>query len=171
MTELLARAGRVELAFDAAIARRMAGLDVGLISRTRSHADAPEAFLPFLGWERSIDYWDPDLDVMVRRELVRCAVIEHYRKGTLTSLKNLVRVLTGSEPVVEENPGGVRFTANVEVFAADRNPDLQGEVRDLISDNKRLSVHLLLRFTSLVEMPFFQGIGGTAGAFVTGLVS
>lgn len=70
-----------ETAFDIAIGIRIEGVPVPI----RDILDpwkCPEAFLPWLAWQRSVDIWDPAWPVMVKRQVIASSLVVHRIKGT-----------------------------------------------------------------------------------------
>lgn len=69
---------------------------------------APTDFLHWLGrWVAAVD--DPELPEGARRALLAGAVALHARRGTAGGVAELVELVTGMEPVIEES-GGVAWS-------------------------------------------------------------
>lgn len=61
----------------------------------------PEALMPWLGWEWSVDSWDPDWPVETKRAVLRDAFKVHQRKGTVQSVTDAINAL-GSNIAIRE---------------------------------------------------------------------
>lgn len=81
-------------------AARMAEVPV----RVRDYwsADAiPDNLMPWLGWEWSVDSWDPSWDTSTRRNVLRDAFRYHQHKGTRQSVVEAIQSL-GSNIAIQE---------------------------------------------------------------------
>lgn len=52
----------------------------------------PTELLPWLAWERSVDYWRDDWSEQVKRNVIAASVAVHRKKGTLASLRQAIAV-------------------------------------------------------------------------------
>lgn len=95
-------AGRLVGALDEILAPAVLALDN--LSEYFDPRLTPEDFLGWLGsWVAAVD--DPTLAIALRRQLVARAVELHGRRGTRQGIADLVELLTGSTPVVEDSGG------------------------------------------------------------------
>ncbi|ESQ89987.1 tail protein [Asticcacaulis sp. AC460] len=62
----------------------------------------PVALLPWLAWALSIDNWNPDWSVEVRRERIRQAIALQRIKGTRQSVADAIAVLGGPDVDIVE---------------------------------------------------------------------
>lgn len=93
MTLLPPNARPLERALEAA-AERISDVPVPL--RTLWNPDTcPEALLPYLAWALSVDNWNADWPVAVRRAQVRQAVAIQRQKGTVGGIRAVVRSFGG----------------------------------------------------------------------------
>jgi phage tail P2-like protein len=84
----------IERAVDAATARLS---DVPVPLRTLANPDTCTlALLPYLAWALSIDTWDSDWPEAVMRNRVRQAIDIQRRKGTASSVRDVVASFGGS---------------------------------------------------------------------------
>ena len=58
--------------------------------------EAPESFLPFLAWERSVDIWDKTWPAATKRAAIARAYPLHKRKGTEYALREYIRYAGGT---------------------------------------------------------------------------
>ncbi len=94
-------ATRTERAIEAAIART-ANVPVDLaVLADLDHA--PDAFIPFLAWERSTDLWDRDWPIEKKRAAAKAWLRLHRKRGTLAGIEEAVR-LFGAEVVAARVP-------------------------------------------------------------------
>lgn len=87
MSLLPPNATPLEAAFEGAFNLRLAGLDPAGISHVWRAALCAPAALPWLASALSVDHWDPDWPLSVRRAVVAAAPQVHRLKGTVTALK------------------------------------------------------------------------------------
>lgn len=99
---------RLVAAFDEALAPVFLALD-----NLAAYLDpelAPSDFLRWLGrWVAAVD--DPELPEARRRALVAGAVALHARRGTAAGLAELVELVTGWAPAIEESGGAAWSTS------------------------------------------------------------
>ena len=76
----------------------------------------PESLLPWLAWGLSVDDWDANWPVEVKRQVIRESIRTHKIKGTRRSVENAVTAL-GSQIVIrewwQESPPRPPFTFRV----------------------------------------------------------
>lgn len=61
----------------------------------------PEAVVDHLAWERHVDFYEPDLPIEQKREMVRQSKPWHRRKGTPAAVEELVTAIFGDGEVQE----------------------------------------------------------------------
>jgi phage tail P2-like protein len=82
-------------------------------------AVCPAPLLPWLAWERSVDYWRDDWSEQTKRDVIAASVAVHRKKGTLAAVRQAIAA-TGLEAVVEvprDKVGYVPHTFRVRVDA------------------------------------------------------
>lgn len=52
--------------------------------------DCPAALLPWLAWERSVDYWRDEWPEPVKRDVIAASVAVHRKKGTLAAIRQAI---------------------------------------------------------------------------------
>lgn len=65
-----------------------------------SFADCPAVLLPWLAWERSVDYWRDDWSEQTKRDVIAASVAVHRKKGTLTAVRQAIAA-TGLQATVD----------------------------------------------------------------------
>ena len=53
-------------------------------------AKCPSELLPWLAWERSVDYWRDDWIEQTKRTVIAASVAVHRKKGTLTAVRQAI---------------------------------------------------------------------------------
>ncbi|WP_163372876.1 phage tail protein I [Endozoicomonas acroporae] len=111
--------------------------------------DCPESLLPWLAWGLSVDDWNPDWPVEVKRSVVRTAIQNHTIKGTRKSVEDAVKAL-GSQLILrewwQENPPLPAHTFRVIMSLSYLGDDkitgsLQKAVIKAIEQNKPVRSH------------------------------
>jgi phage tail P2-like protein len=65
------------------------------IDTIKTPQKTPQDFLPFLGWERSVDIWNNDWDDQTKRNVIAASIPLHFRKGTAYAIERYVRYVGG----------------------------------------------------------------------------
>jgi len=61
----------------------------------RSPEHCPAALLPFLAWELSVDDWNPNWGVDVKRRVIANSIAVHRRKGTRGAVRRALEAIFG----------------------------------------------------------------------------
>lgn len=80
----------------------------------------PADLLPWLAWERSVDYWRDDWSEQIKRDVIAASVAVHRKKGTLAALKQAIDA-TGLKTkivIAKESPYYVPHSFFVQVNTA-----------------------------------------------------
>lgn len=110
----------LEYALAAIDATRISGIDVDIIRRIHSIDETPERFLPALAWEYSVDEWDPDWPIEVKRNVIKASYEVHRYKGTAYAVEIAIKALglgARIEEWFEYGGGPYRFRATVDLAA------------------------------------------------------
>lgn len=102
---------------------RLDEIDIGLPARAKSPADAPEAYLKYQAWERSVDVYDPAWPEAVRRDVIAAAPIVHRYKGTRYAVAAALAALRVDATITEwwqESPRAAPYTFRVTAYARAR---------------------------------------------------
>ncbi|GIO39083.1 hypothetical protein J41TS12_39440 [Paenibacillus antibioticophila] len=123
-----------------------------------------------LAWQFHVDFYDPDLPIEQKRELVKNAFLFHRRKGTPAAVEELIEILFGTGQVEEwfeygGEPGYFRVRTTDQTATNERAQEFIRAVDSV----RRLSAHLesvILEETIQANDIF---IGGTLhiGEFIT----
>ncbi|MHA3104160.1 phage tail protein I [Acinetobacter sp. ANC 3791] len=136
-----------ERCFDQAFARVA---DVPILTRSLNNAQtAPRVVLPWLAWERSVDYWNKDWSEQQKRNTIAAAYDVHCHKGTIGALEtamNAIGISCRVEEWFKTSPQGVPYTFNIYIeinkIGATQS-QLVDELASAIRINKNLRSHLL----------------------------
>lgn len=143
---------RLELELEAVDADRMAAIDTA-IRTLWNPAECPEAFLPFLAWQFSVDKWNPEWPVAVKRAVIAASIPAHKIKGTRGAVEDVVAAFGSATIDITEwwetAPAGTPGTFELNMVATDANGDpvsaaMQQDIVDSITAVKRLSQHFSL---------------------------
>lgn len=102
---------------------RLEAVDIDLPRRVKSPDDAASAYLPYLGWERSVDVYDPRLPESVHRASITVAPAVHRYKGTAHAVEvalSSLQVDALFSEWFEQAPRGAAYTFKVRTFARAR---------------------------------------------------
>jgi len=69
--------------------------------------ETPSDFLPFLGWERAVDIWNPAWDDQTKRNVIQASIPLHFKKGTAYAIQEYVRYVGGKVLSWDKPPGKV----------------------------------------------------------------
>lgn len=136
-----------ERCFDQAFARVA---DVPILTRSLNDLqNAPMVVLPWLAWERSVDYWNKDWSEQQKRNSIAAAYSLHCHKGTIGALEtamNAIGITCRVEEWFKTSPQGQPYTFNIYIeinqIGATQNQLVQ-ELGSAIRINKNLRSHLL----------------------------
>lgn len=141
----------------------------------------PVAFLPWLAWQYSVDYWRADWPEQIKRQVIDAAYEVHRIKGTLPAIKRAVEGL-GIEAEItrwfETEPKGVPYTMTVTALATGTgtatllSDGIQRDLIEMVDASKalRTDVSILIRaehvadfglaaVMTLMPMPVCEGQG------------
>lgn len=80
---------------------RLLDLPVAKIQQEREPANCDAAFLPFLAWERSVHFWDPN-DVAGNQSRIESSFNDHLNYGTPDALEAEIALDTGQTIQIRE---------------------------------------------------------------------
>lgn len=138
----------LERVIEQVIAARQASISTALRSLWDPDL-CPVDFLPFLAWQFSVDRWNPDWPVAVKRSVVRSSVSVHRIKGTRKAVSDVIAALGAVGEIVEwweTDPPGDAGTFVLNLLATDSAGDLideamQDDILAAVDGAKRLSQH------------------------------
>ena len=116
-----------------------------------SPTSAPEQFLPWLAWSVSVDEWDENWPVEIKRDVILASHKIHRIKGTRGAVQKALDAM-GFEAEITEwwEPGGsgVPYTFEITAYARDvlgagtqMTPELLARVTRAVEDTKSLRSH------------------------------
>ncbi|WP_068083132.1 phage tail protein I [Novosphingobium rosa] len=99
-TILPPNATELELMLDGVAQTRVDGIDTPL-RKLWSAQDCPENLLPWLAWTLGVESWDPTMPLALRRARVAQAIPIHRRKGTVSSIRDVIASYGGIAVMTE----------------------------------------------------------------------
>jgi len=130
---------------------------------------APERFLPWLAWSVSVDYWDSNWPVEIKRKVILESHVIHRLKGTRGAVRRALGAMGFDTDIVEwfEAGGtGQPYTFRIDayaddVFSAGYNIDaaLLARLTRIIGHVKPVRAHFHLR----IGETFTQDMHGRSG--------
>ena len=107
----------------------------------------PPQFLPFIAWQKSVDYWDDNWQDSLKRTVIKNAKEQHKIKGTATSIRRAlepfgyeVKLIEWFKATPNLRPG--TFNLELDLIGKSLSSEVFYEVRRLVSDAKSASRHL-----------------------------
>ena len=110
-------------------------------------AAVPSQFLPFIAWQRSVDYWDESWQEELKRKVIKESRDLHRLKGTPAAIKKALEPFGYEVTLIEwfnAEPNLVPGTFNLElnVIGKSLNAETYSEINRLVSESKAASRHL-----------------------------
>lgn len=107
----------------------------------------PSQFLPFIAWQKSVDYWDENWQEALKRNVIKESRDLHRLKGTPAAIKKALEPFGYEVTLIEwfkAEPNLVPGTFNLELDLIGKSLDQEvyNEVNRLVSDAKAASRHL-----------------------------
>ncbi len=107
----------------------------------------PSQFLPFIAWQKSVDYWDENWQEALKRNVIKESRDLHRLKGTPAAIKRALEPFGYEVKLVEwfqAQPNLTPGTFNLELDLIGKGLDQEvyNEVNRLVSDAKAASRHL-----------------------------
>lgn len=125
-------------------AKRMTAL--GAPNRNVTNPDkCPAHVLPWLAWEMSVDVWNENWAVEIRREVIKASLHVHKRKGTIGALKKALSALNLNLKVEEWfqfSGDPYTFRVFIEVMSSGFDLLKLDEVMAVIMSSKNARSHL-----------------------------
>ena len=124
----------------------------------------PEPLLPWLAWALSVENWDSDWDVEIKRAVIATSVANHRQKGTLASIRRVleaIRVRFELEEWFEYGgePYTFRLTTSANEHWEQGLPAADNEVfntlRDVVDSVKPVRSH----YRTFVKIDTESGVG------------
>ncbi|ATO19999.1 phage tail protein I [Acinetobacter sp. LoGeW2-3] len=109
--------------------------------------EVPSEFLPFLAYQKSVDYWDANWQDQLKREVIKSSRDQHKIKGTTAAIKQALEPFGYEVNLIEwwqAQPNLTPGTFNLElnVIGKSLNAETYSEINRLVSESKAASRHL-----------------------------
>ncbi|WP_297424260.1 phage tail protein I [uncultured Acinetobacter sp.] len=107
----------------------------------------PAQFLPFIAWQKSVDYWDENWQDSLKRNVIKNSLEQHRIKGTAAAIKRALEPFGYEVKLIEwfqAEPNLIPGTFNLELDLIGKSLDQEvyNEISRLVSDAKAASRHL-----------------------------
>lgn len=107
----------------------------------------PSQFLPYIAWQKSVDYWDGSWQEELKRKVIKESRDLHRLKGTPTAIKKALEPFGYEVTLIEwfqAEPNLMPGTFNLEldVIGKSLNAETYSEINRLVSESKAASRHL-----------------------------
>lgn len=108
----------------------------------------PAQYLPFIAWQRSVDYWDENWQDALKRSVIKSARDQHRIKGTAEAIKRALQPFGYEVKIIEWfqvqpnlKPG--TFNLELDLIGKGLTDDVYQEINRLIAESKAASRHLV----------------------------
>ena len=124
-----------------------AAFDLPSIRVTKDIDDVPSQFLPFIAWQKSVDYWDENWQDSLKRSVIKNSREQHRIKGTAAAIKRVLEPFGYEVKLIEwfnaspELPPGT-FNLELDLIGKPLSQEVFNEVNRLVSDAKSAARHL-----------------------------
>ncbi len=107
----------------------------------------PQQFLPFIAYQKSVDYWDDSWQDALKRKVIQSSKEQHKIKGTAAAIRRALEPFGYEVNLIEwfeAQPNLVPGTFNLElnVIGKSLNAETYSEINRLVSEYKAASRHL-----------------------------
>ncbi|RZG78349.1 phage tail protein I [Acinetobacter sp. WCHAc060033] len=109
--------------------------------------NVPTQFLPFIAWQKSVDYWDDNWQEGLKRKVIKQSKEQHKLKGTAAAIRKAlepfgyeVNLIEWFKATPNLTPG--TFNLELDLIGKSLTAEVYYEVRRLVSDAKAASRHL-----------------------------
>lgn len=124
-----------------------AAFDLPSIRIIKNIDEVPAQFLPFLAYQKSVDYWDNNWQDALKRQVIKSSREQHKIKGTAAAIKRALEPFGYEVKLVEWfqvepnlTPG--TFNLELDLIGKSLDQEVYNEVNRLVSDAKAASRHL-----------------------------
>jgi len=109
--------------------------------------EVPTQFLPFIAYQKSVDYWDDNWQDALKRKVIKSSKEQHKIKGTTAAIKKALEPFGYEVNLIEwfqVEPNLVPGTFNLElnVIGKSLTAETYSEINRLVSESKAASRHL-----------------------------
>lgn len=109
--------------------------------------EVPAQFLPFIAYQKSVDYWSDDWQDALKRQMIKSSKEQHKIKGTSAAIKRAlepfgyeVKLIEWFKASPELTPG--TFNIELDLIGKPLSQEVFNEVNRLVSDAKSAARHL-----------------------------
>lgn len=124
---------------------------------------APANILPWLAWSLSVDDWDENWSIDVRRSVIKASVEVHRQKGTIGALKKALAAFNYQNIKIEEwfNYSGdpYHFKVSLEIVDVGFDFSIIGEIERIVKNTKNVRSYLEVLKAYLATKPALFHIG------------
>lgn len=107
----------------------------------------PAQFLPFIAYQKSVDYWDDHWQDALKRKVIKSSKEQHKIKGTAAAIRRAlepfgyeVKLIEWFKASPELTPG--TFNLELDLIGKPLSQEVFNEVNRLVSDAKSAARHL-----------------------------
>lgn len=107
----------------------------------------PSQFLPFIAWQKSVDYWDENWQEALKRKVIKESRDLHRLKGTPAAIKKALEPFGYEATLIEWfkaspelTPG--TFNLELDLIGKPLSQEVFNEVNRLVADAKSAARHL-----------------------------
>ena len=124
-----------------------AAFDLPTIRIIKDIDHVPSQFLPFIAWQKSVDYWDETWQEVLKRNVIKNSREQHRIKGTAAAIKRALEPFGYEVKLIEwfkaspELPPGT-FNLELDLIGKPLSREVFNEVNRLVSDAKSAARHL-----------------------------
>ena len=107
----------------------------------------PQQFLPFIAYQKSVDYWDDNWQGSLKRKVIKASKEQHKIKGTAAAIRRALEPFGYEVKLIEwfnaspELPPGT-FNLELDLIGKPLSQEVFNEVNRLVSDAKSAARHL-----------------------------
>ena len=107
----------------------------------------PQQFLPFIAYQKSVDYWDDNWQDSLKRKVIKASKEQHKTKGTAAAIRRALEPFGYEVKLIEwfnaspELPPGT-FNLELDLIGKPLSQEVFNEVNRLVSDAKSAARHL-----------------------------
>ncbi len=121
--------------------------DLPSIRVVKNIDEVPAQFLPFLAYQKSVDYWDNNWQDALKRQVIKSSREQHKIKGTAAAIKRALEPFGYEVKLiewfqVEPNLTPGTFNLELDLIGKSLDQEVYNEVNRLVSDAKAASRHL-----------------------------
>ncbi|WP_336022793.1 phage tail protein I [Acinetobacter lwoffii] len=121
--------------------------DLPTIRSMKNIDEVPAQFLPFIAYQKSVDYWDDNWQDNLKREVIKTSKAQHKIKGTAAAIKRALEPFGYEVKLiewfkVEPNLTPGTFNLELDLIGKPLSQEVFNEVNRLVSDAKSAARHL-----------------------------